>query len=255
VRAVSADAPSQPAPIVFASYNVHRCIGTDGRKDIARVARVLRALDAGVIALQEVDCFPDAGVSERDVALLSELSGVKAVWAPTRQHRNVPFGNALLTSWPVEQSQTIDLSYRRCEPRAALDVYLRVHDKRVRVIATHLGLRPDERRYQVQKILESVEHREDCVTVLLGDINEWFIPGRPLRWLHQKFGWGPAVRSFPAYLPILSLDRIWMHPPQGLLRMWAFAGGEARNASDHLPVLAEITLDPIIPQRDLSARG
>jgi endonuclease/exonuclease/phosphatase family metal-dependent hydrolase len=129
-----------------------------------------------------------------------------------------------------------------------------VHDKRLRVIATHLGLRPDERRYQVQKILQSVEHRDDCPTVLLGDINEWFIPGRPLRWLHRKFGWGPAVRSFPAYFPILSLDRIWVHPPQGLLRMWAFASGEARNASDHLPVLAEVTLDPIVPQRDLSAQ-
>jgi endonuclease/exonuclease/phosphatase family metal-dependent hydrolase len=101
VSGTPADVSPKPARrIVFASYNVHGCVGTDGRKDIARVARVLRALEADVIALQEVDCFPDTGVLDRDVALLSELSGVRAVWAPTRRHENVAFGNALLTSWP-----------------------------------------------------------------------------------------------------------------------------------------------------------
>jgi endonuclease/exonuclease/phosphatase family metal-dependent hydrolase len=76
--------------------------------------------------------------------------------------------------------------------------------------------------------------------VLLGDINEWFLPGRPLRWLHARFGYGPPVRTFPAQFPLLSLDRIWAHPPAALSRVRAHSSREARRASDHLPVVAEL---------------
>lgn len=228
--------------VVLASYNVHGCVGTDGRKDIPRVASVIGGLGADIVALQEVDCYPEDGQSEREIALLSGISDMRAVWGPTHRQSGIPFGNALLSAWPVAQSQNIDISYPGYEPRGALDVHLDIDGRRMRIFATHLGLRPVERRYQVQKILESVEHEDDCLTVLLGDINEWFIAGRPLRWLHRKFGWGPAVRSFPSYFPVLSLDRIWVHPPQALLRMWSHAQGDARQASDHLPVLAEVAI-------------
>lgn len=228
--------------IVLASYNVHGCVGTDGRRDVGRIARVLGKLGADVIALQEVNCFPAEGASAQEATLLGDLPGVHASWGPTRQADGTAFGNALLSSWPAAQTQNIDISYPGYEPRAALDVHFDIEGRRMRIIATHLGLRPTERRYQVQKILESVEHEDDCLTVLLGDINEWFIAGRPLRWLHRKFGWGPAVRSFPSYFPVFSLDRIWVHPPGALLRMWTHGDGEARSASDHLPVLAEVAI-------------
>ena len=37
-----------------ATYNIHRCRGLDGRTNPARIAEVIRAIDADVIALQEV---------------------------------------------------------------------------------------------------------------------------------------------------------------------------------------------------------
>lgn len=228
--------------VVLASYNVHGCVGTDGRKDIRRIAGVIGTLGADVVALQEVDCYPEDGQHACEVALLSGVPDMRPVWGPTHRQGGNAFGNALLSAWPVSHSQNIDISYPGYEPRGALDVHLDIEGRRMRIFATHLGLRPVERRYQVEKILQSVEHEDDCLTVLLGDINEWFIPGRPLRWLHRKFGWGPAVRTFPSYFPLFSLDRIWVHPPQALLRMWTEAGGEARRASDHLPVLAEVAI-------------
>jgi endonuclease/exonuclease/phosphatase family metal-dependent hydrolase len=229
--------------LTVASYNVHGCVGGDGQRDVARVARVLRDLGADVIALQEVDCYPeDPARPEEPIEVLAHLSGYRAVWAPTLCTERGHFGNAILTSLPVVSRRIIDLSYKGYEPRSALDVELDHRGDRLRVIATHLGLWPSERRFQVQKLVTFAEHAPDLPTVLLGDINEWLIRGRPLRWLHAHFGHSPHVRSFPARLPVFALDRIWAHPPRLLSGLRAHRAGEARVASDHLPVLGDVDL-------------
>jgi endonuclease/exonuclease/phosphatase family metal-dependent hydrolase len=223
-----------------ASYNVHGCVGTDGRRDSARVANVLRNLDADVIALQEVD-FHDVDEHVMPDDLIAQLPDFQAVTAPIERH-GLPFGNALLTRLPVTSTKRICLAYPQCEPRTALEVTIETGSRPLRVIATHLGLKPGERRFQVRRILEHVADDESSVTVLLGDFNEWFLSGRPLRWLHARFGRGPAVRTFPSRLPIFALDRIWVHPREALQRFSAYRGAEARRASDHLPVVAQLEI-------------
>jgi endonuclease/exonuclease/phosphatase family metal-dependent hydrolase len=79
--------------------------------------------------------------------------------------------------------------------------------------------------------------------MLLGDLNEWLPLGRPLRWLHAYFGRPPAVRSFPALLPLMALDRIWVRPRRHLLSVQAHRSPASRVASDHLPVTAEISFE------------
>jgi hypothetical protein len=77
----------------------------------------------------------------------------------------------------------------------------------------HLGLRPSERRYQVTRLMGFLKDMPlSRRLVLLGDINDWLPFGRPLRWLHVMFGGPPAVRSFPVWLPVLALDRVWASP-------------------------------------------
>ncbi|MET0342573.1 MAG: endonuclease/exonuclease/phosphatase family protein [Polyangiales bacterium] len=222
----------------IASYNVHGCVGGDGRRDPARVGRVLRALDAQVIALQEVEF--EAG-ERAPGALLAELPGFHAICAPIERHGQ-PFGNALLTRLPTAHARRICLAYPCREPRTALEVVLETGARPLRVVATHLGLRPVERRFQVRKILEHVGGDETSVTVLLGDFNEWFLIGRPLRWLHARYGRGPGVRTYPARFPMFALDRIWVHPRRALEAFAARADGEARVASDHLPVVADVAV-------------
>jgi len=222
----------------IASYNVHGYVGSDGRRDVPRVARVLRSLEAEVIALQEVDFEP--GESE-PLCLLAELSGFRAYAAPVERH-GLPFGNALFTRLPALSTRRICLAYPLREPRTALEVVLETGGRPLRVIATHLGLRPVERRFQVRKILEHVAGDERSVTVLLGDFNEVFLIGRPLRWLHARFGRGPAVRTYPARFPLLALDRIWVHPRKALEGFGAHKSAEARHASDHLPVVAQVSV-------------
>jgi endonuclease/exonuclease/phosphatase family metal-dependent hydrolase len=113
----------------------------------------------------------------------------------------------------------------------------------LRVLATHLGLRPRERRQQVRKLLAAVESELSHPTILMGDLNEWYLWGRPLRWLHAHFQEKPsAPPTFPARRPVFALDRIWISPAGCLRRLQSHASPLARVASDHLPLTAEVVV-------------
>src|SRR5919198_4452797 len=72
----------------IASYNVHGCVGTDGRKDAARIAQVIAELDCDTVGLQEVDYRLD---------YIGRRVGMQAVPGITLVPHDRPFGNALLT--------------------------------------------------------------------------------------------------------------------------------------------------------------
>jgi endonuclease/exonuclease/phosphatase family metal-dependent hydrolase len=225
-----------------ASYNVHGFVGTDGVRDVARIANVLRSLDADVIALQEVTFAEGTGPVPEPVDILEQLTGYQAIGAPIERHDGLPFGNVVLSRLPMVETRRICLDYLDREPRTALEVTLQTGKQPLRVVATHLGLKPVERRFQVRRILEHVAGDEHSITVLVGDFNEWFLAGRPLRWLHARFGRGAAVRTYPSRLPLFALDRIWVHPRAALTRFGAHTSALSRTASDHLPVVAELAL-------------
>lgn len=225
----------------IASYNIHRCLGNDGRMDASRVAHVIGEIGCDTVGLQEVDNQPGKRHDSMQLDFLAAATGMQALAGHTIVRHEGHFGNALLTRRPVLAVRRHVLSYGSREPRGALDAELDVAGKVVRVIVTHLGLRPAERRYQVQKMLRLLHDvpREQTV-VVLGDINEWLPLGRPLRWLHGMLGHAPAERSFPVSFPLFALDRVWVRPRHILLAFGVHRSACARVASDHLPVKAII---------------
>lgn len=226
--------------IKLASYNIHACIGTDGHFDPFRIARVINELDADVVALQEVEHHR---VNDLDLLdFLAQQTQMTGLAGPTMLRQTRHYGNAILTRLPITHHRLIDLSLTPYEPRGVLQVHFRYGAHDLLVYATHLGLKPVERRYQVRRILSEFERQEADITVLLGDLNEWFLWGRPLRWLRRYFTPTPACRSFPSGWPVLKLDRIWVQPRTSLHSVRAHHSSQAKLASDHLPITAQLRL-------------
>jgi endonuclease/exonuclease/phosphatase family metal-dependent hydrolase len=227
-----------------ATYNVHGCVGMDGRYDPERVAEVLRELDPDIIGLQEVDNHQPLRLGLHQLEFLRRATGLMAVPGLNISSKRGEYGNALLTRLRVADVRRLDLSVPGHEPRGAIDVDLIGPEGRLRVIVTHLGLRPSERRQQIAGILEALSPGPEPwpPTLLLGDINEWMPSGGVrVRALTGRFAADYCGRSFPAPCPVLFLDRIFAHPRPERARLSVHRSRLARWASDHLPLLGEFS--------------
>jgi endonuclease/exonuclease/phosphatase family metal-dependent hydrolase len=263
-RARSPQAAPPPAlaesgpSLVVATYNVHACVGIDGRYDPARIAAVLRELGADIISLQEVGGQRHGGQLSDQAAFLAEQTGLQIVAGPDRNYRHSRFGNAILTRFPVLAVRYIDLSVRGHEPRGALDVDLAIGERTaetgtaggqvLRVVATHLGLRGGERRTQTSRLLGALAGEGgaappagDTAILMMGDLNEWRGRRAGIRALDRELGHAPAPRTFPSWLPILPLDRIYAGPPAVVCDVLVHRSPLARLASDHLPLRARLS--------------
>jgi endonuclease/exonuclease/phosphatase family metal-dependent hydrolase len=229
--------------VTVASYNIHIGIGRDGQFAPSRTASVLQELHAEVIVLQEVQLGP-RGFNMFEY--LRTATGLHGIARPSLVHpTHGEYGNALLTRHRIVSADAIDLSVEGHEPRSAIDVMLDCDGAPLRVLATHLGLNPAERRVQVRRLLDAIDAAAvEAPTLLAGDVNEWFLWGRPLRWLHAHFSATPAPRTFPAGRPMFALDRIWVRPRSYLQNVRAHASERSRIASDHLPIVAQLSSEP-----------
>jgi endonuclease/exonuclease/phosphatase family metal-dependent hydrolase len=231
---------SRAVTLTVATWNIHGGVGVDGRYSSARIIDVLGELDADIVALQEVASLQ---AHENFLVELERETGYHIAAGPLRQRIGSDFGNAVLSRFAFTTIERLDLAVDNYEPRGALDVCIRIGAEPVRIIGTHLGLRPGERREQVRRLLGAIEREAPHPTVLMGDVNEWYLWGRPLRWLHTHFREEPAApRTFPSWRPMFALDRIWVSPVGRLGRLVRHATALARIASDHLPVKAEIVV-------------
>lgn len=231
---------TRKAQLRVATWNIHRCIGTDGVLSPARCAAVLRDIDADIVALQEVDFdLDDPGYSLISLSRGKHYSGIPGI---TLLREDAHYGNAIITRLSPDAIRRHDLSVPGREPRGALDIDLVYGGLRIRFVATHLGLRPGERRAQVQQLLGLLRDEGYDLLILAGDFNEWFLWGRLKRSLHQKFPGASRLRTWPSRLPVLALDRIWSHPGAALQRLQTCRTGDARVASDHLPLVADLSL-------------
>ena len=230
---------STPRVVKVATWNVHGGIGSDRRHDVSRIVRVLRELDADVIALQEVTpARPRGGHPPPRPRQPRDARRARPHAKPPRrgfwQRDPVPF--------PGERSASIDLTVAQREPRNALDVRLSVNGSALRVWRPTSACVPAERREQVRRILRAFDEAPLGPAVVLGDVNEWYLWGRPLRWLHDRFAVSHAPATFPARRPMLKLDRIWGHPAGALSEVKAHRSATARIASDHLPLVASFAV-------------
>jgi endonuclease/exonuclease/phosphatase family metal-dependent hydrolase len=241
-----------PGSIRIATYNVHKCQGLDRRVRPARIASVLREIDADVVALQEVVSV-DGREHERHQArfIASEL-GYEFLIGECRRHHGGAYGNVTLTRLSVERVCNYDITWRGREPRGCLRTDLKLNEAggMLHVFNAHLGTAFIERRFQGRKLVGGeVLGREDMKgpRVLAGDFNEW-TRGLASRLLAEELESADVrrhlrrARTYPGALPILHLDHIYHDPALKLERLWLHKSLTALVASDHLPLVADFSL-------------
>lgn len=232
--------------IAIGSYNIHSCVGLDFRRAPARIAAVLKELDCDIYALQEVDNDQSDEDDSMQLEYLSAALDMAAVPGLRIVRHSGQYGNALLTRLPIVSVHRHDLSYSRFEPRGALDVELDIGERKLRVIATHLGLSRSERRVQWRQLLSAVATAPgELPTIVLGDMNEWFPRSATLRDAHRILGEPLAPVAFPSFAPFLALTRIWVRPVSAMVSIEVHRTATSRRASDHLPLKAVIDVSKL----------
>ncbi len=242
-----------PGRVRVATYNVHRCKGLDSRVRPARIAEVLRELDADIVALQEVVSI-SGGPKELDQArYLAESLHYHHAMGRNRTLRGGAYGNVVLSRFPLRSACNYDLSVDGRERRGCLrtDVELDRH-MLLHVFNVHLGTAFLERRRQARKLVaaEVIQSRElNGPRIVLGDFNEW-ICGLVTRMLARELE-SPDIRrhlgrsrTYPGLLPLMHLDHIYHDRSLKMKRLVLHRSRTALVASDHLPLVADFHLEP-----------
>ncbi len=233
------------------SYNIHHGVGGDGRLDLDRIAAVIRDSGADVAALQEVDRHWSArsGLADQAKELARRLRMHHAYGAnldrapaePGQPRRQ--YGTAILSRFPILSSRNTPLPNTGGEQRGLLGARINVRGRRALVYSTHLQHdNAEERRLQAEAIVEEIGSRTEPV-VLAGDLNAR--PDAPeLAAVRESFtdtfevaGVGDGA-TYPAPAPTARIDYVLTNDHVGSVR----ADVIATQASDHLPVRAELVL-------------
>lgn len=242
-----ADTGDRVLPMV-ASYNVHKCVGRDGKFDPDRITRVIEEIGADVIALQEADSRFGERTGLLDLGRLEKACGLSPVCVVPGAKAHGFHGNVVLfREGAVRDVHAVKLP--GLEPRGALVVDLELKQAgKLRVIAAHFGLLRHSRARQAKALIDLLNSRDEQPTVLMGDLNEWRLGnGSSLNFFQDAFGTlPPAVPSFPAGLPVLALDRIISNRKGLIEKVQAHDTALARIASDHLPLKASIRTDALV---------
>jgi endonuclease/exonuclease/phosphatase family metal-dependent hydrolase len=228
----------------IATYNVHRCRGMDGRTRPDRIAAVLRATNADIIALQEViGSGPKGGSQVEEIGAALAMGWVMAA---VRQRRGHQFGNAVLSRFPIRQHLEHDLSWKTCEPRGVQRVDVALEGVTLHVYNVHLGTAILERRHQAHRLAGIVSDRHVAgPKIVLGDFNEW-MRGLATTLLSEKLksvDLGEYLRSrwtYPGVFPVLHLDHIYYAGKVEIVDIELARTRLSLVASDHLPLIADI---------------
>jgi endonuclease/exonuclease/phosphatase family metal-dependent hydrolase len=236
------------------TYNVHRCVGTDRRLDIERVAEVIAAEAPDVVALQELDVGRLRTRREDQAHRLADLLKMSFHFHPAMTVEEELYGDAILTALPERRIRAEGLPlYRRIpglEPRGALWVEVMVGDRPVQIINTHLGLVPQEQRGQAAALLGDRWTGAEAWTppgVLLGDFNAapasatYRMLRGAMRDAQSSGPWsGRPIPTFPSRLPFMRIDHVFLTDGLATRRVWSPRDARARLASDHLPLVVEL---------------
>lgn len=228
------------------SFNTQHCLNYIEREiDFQIMADAIKKCDADIVGLNEMRGKGESFDYEEQTAILSELTGLKNSYfaEAIRFEDKNPYGNALITKYPIISAQTIavpdpnpktgDGYYEtRCLLKAKLE-------GGITVLVIHFGLNHDEQENAVKTVVENLES-EKCI--LMGDFN--VCPEddvlKPIRDIMKDTAdvFEKPLKSFPSDNPDRKIDYIFVSPDVEVIS----ADIPAIVASDHRPHTAEVNI-------------
>lgn len=235
------------------SYNVHSCIGMDGRVSPRRIARLIAQQAPDIVALQELDHGRLRSRGENQALLIAEALGYHLAFCPTVLHGQEQYGHAVLSRWPLEIVKNAGLPTLAGgvwpEPRGALLTKVHLGGMGLNILTTHLGLSAQERLLQMAAImgpewLEPLLNKEPVI--FCGDLN--LRPGSPAHAFGRErmqdvvLASRQAIRTFSSTKLMVQLDHIFVSPHLVPERVFTVKNDLTRVASDHLPLIADLRI-------------
>ena len=233
------------------TYNVHSCIGTDGKLSPERIAGVIARSDADVVCLQEIDLRRARTRHEDQAALIAEMLGMSFQFHPTISRDPEHFGDAILSRHPMtlKRKGTFPPVPKPIpdEKRGAILAEVEIGGIVWRILNTHFGLGREERWLQAKHFTsEWITPALPGPLVVCGDLNS-----RPGSRVHGVIGQkvtdvfhrtkARRPRTFSTNLAVICLDYIYVSEGVTVDRAEVIRDATARVASDHYPLLAELS--------------
>ena len=240
------------------TYNIHKGFPQFQRRvSLHELRERLLSVEPDLVFLQEVVGF-HARFARRHNAWPTTPQYeflADAVWRDFAYGRNAVVddahhGNAILSKFPILRWDNEDVSMHRLERRGLLHCEIEVPgwSQSLHAINVHLGLLQTWRERQLDALISRIERLvpRDAPLIVAGDFNDW--TRRATRYLvralgvsevFETVGRAPA-RSFPAMLPVLRLDRIYVRGFRIKLAH-VHRGPQWARVSDHAALSALLT--------------
>lgn len=246
------------------SYNVHRCVGTDGADSAARIARVVAEANPDVVALQELDTpeaeddacgaggSGDSALARHHAREIAAPLGMDILFRRTFARNVGHYGHALLSRHAMTLQRSENFVRRgdaRSEPRGAIWASVSFAGVSLQVVSTHLGLSRADRAHQSRQLLGGDWLGSPAFAapgILCGDLNaiaHAMTYRRISKFLRdaQRVAPGHQARAtFPSRFPLIRLDHVFVTPDVRVVRVTVPTTPTARHASDHLPLIVDL---------------
>ncbi len=234
----------------IATFNIHKGFSHfNAHFSLHKQRDLLRHLHADVIFLQEVQdehllhskrfsAWPVSG----QVEFLADSIWSEFAYGKNSAYPDGHHGNALLSKFPIIKTTNLDISAHKSEKRGMLHCEIQIPDWDVplHAVCIHLGLFAQWRQQQLNAVADYIEQHiaADAPLIIAGDFNDWssragriFAARLHLKEVFEQHA-GKSARSFPSWLPMLRLDRIYVRGFQ-IKHVQVHAGSRFVKVSDH----------------------
>ncbi|MGJ0515324.1 MAG: endonuclease/exonuclease/phosphatase family protein [Methylomicrobium sp.] len=241
------------------TYNIHKGFGPGNRRFVLhQMKEALAEAGADLLFLQEMQGEHHLHAQEvENWPILSQFEFIaEGIWPFYIYGKNAVYktghhGNAILSRFPFVSWENINVSPFPWASRSMLHGIIRMPatGREVHIVCIHFGLTSRERRAQLDRLSERIDQHvpHHAPLIVAGDFNDWLSQAE--RHFEQHLGLkevfhythGNYARTFPCWMPILPMDRIYFRGliPLGCERL---AGSPWRKLSDHAPLAASFSL-------------